>query len=609
MPSIDKINSALASFDQKDSAPDMDKINTALASFDDGQPQSNPQRQMGKIETLGRNSASILGGLGRTVINTPHNLYQFAADRFKELTPNIPQLGMGPQNFQAPPNPFSTAEALGGGSPDYDYFKAMGIQSNLPAQLVQGGLEFGLPSGVANRFIKGTEIAKGLSAGALSGASQDGGDPNSAILGADAAGLGYGAGALVNAGIKSGAGLYSKTALPGLIKKGLDIFKERIGTPEEGASILQSAFDKKAAAKNAAWKTLNDYTAQIDKKLTPNNYPMTAGGEITSIENVGAKPYTDFIADFEKKATSGTNVEKSNYKEALKFANYIKEEKLIPENFSDLVSLRKKLNERVGDFLKKENLTMANRETQDFVRGLKDKLTDTIESDAVQRIIPAEMRNQFKGLWENANKLHQDFKAFEKKTPNASKGTGALKEAVRSGDFSKPELLKNFEGSEGFKQLSKLVGGEDAARRAMKNYGFGNLKKEGVTLQGKYNKQTPDTRDRLFKGSPEQPYLQAANPISEKYGMPKKHQALTGHLISAAGGTLIGAPALHYGAGIPWERAAEVAALGTLGAKGAIAKAATPQWANNAFRLSQADLKNLGIYTQPAIAQAIGQKR
>src|SRR5882724_2785296 len=99
-------------------------------------------------ESLGRNTAAILGSAGRDIINTPRNLLN--------LVPGV--------NNQS--NPLKSYE------PNYDYYHAMGVQPSTAKSIAQGAVEFGAPLGIAKGVgMLGTlpKISEALQTNALAG--------------------------------------------------------------------------------------------------------------------------------------------------------------------------------------------------------------------------------------------------------------------------------------------------------------------------------------------------------------------------------------------------------------------------------------------------------
>lgn len=525
-------------------------------------------------ESIGRNTAAILGSAGRDIINTPRNLLN--------LVP-----GINNQN-----NPVPAYE------PNYDYYKAMGVQPSTSKSLAQGIVEFGAPLGAASKIssLGGIpKISEGLQtnllAGGIGGAAADPNHPYAGLAeGTAIGGIAHGLGLAGSTVANAAANLYAKTALPGLVSRGTSAFAKTLRGSDATVSPLKDAHDAAATNETLQWQNANDKAAELDNNLMRPD----------------PSPYLDYVNDFIKQKSALEPAIRSSSEEALDFAK-TKALDLTPQSYQGAVALRQGLNENIQDYLKMRNKDAPSRGLNSFVKGLKSTLDEVVNPEGSPQPV-----QDFYNSWQDANKATQRKEEFYL-TPDKNgmlQYNRGLENALKN---TNPDasIIGNFvpkagqTGISGLNQLTNLVGDKDTAANMINSYAARQLPTSGKltkTAADYYSALSPEQRTALVSDNP---YLKTANDVMLNYKDPatswdwgdQGKKAIWTHFLPMAAGY----GGAHYVGLNPWEAAAIAGGIGgatTLGRIG-LWKFATPNSVQRAMAYGRTPANNPGNIANP----------
>jgi len=560
-------------------------------------PERAMQPEMSNAEGIARHVLASGAQYGKNLLNIPHNLYSKIPTVGEKLLPEDPyqvygveknladKLGVGTLDFLTS---LATTRGLGSTA-----MKGLGV-SEKTAPIAKNISEY-LKK---NPFKK--DVIENVGAGALLGAIEA--PEGEKVLGATLGGA-LGAGGAIGAhGIdkfitKPIAGMYAKSAIPGLIERA-STFVKGLPEPEMGANALKSAYNQAYSTQSKGISDVISRAKSMDE--------IRSGLPNAPFKD---KPYTSYISNFVKEKSKLEPAISAKYQQAINFA---KEEaaNLAPKSIEGVVALRQNLNGYLKKYLEKNNVKSADHETKEFIKGLKDQLGAVLDNNT-PAFMKKEMAN-FKGDWEKWNRdyaFSQEFKKGVGKAGNV-KPKQVLREAMERGATPDPAVIGEFmpkpgqTSIAGFEQLEKLLGNKEAARNAIQSYSLRYLKQSGAgtkDIADIYSKYSPAQRKYLFGSTKEEPLLESANKAMLEFGRPSQAHGALGiaghHALGFGVPGLIGTGA-GMAAGLPWEEALAIgglpAALGYKGLKHLIGKKATPKSIEKALKLyEQGTKKNI----------------
>jgi len=537
--------------------PGMD-YNTALSLLKEPESKKNESRGTSEKEPPSVSNRAMASFLHQQSPLGPTKNYDPEA---KNLSP-IENLGIGIMDY----SPYligasGALKAAGSKAPALASFLARNPKTAMLAENALGSTA----SGAVNNGI----------AGALTGLATA---PIASIGGAAMGGL-------TNLAAKK----YAQSAIPEFIQKSTEKLRELL--PESLSKALTGKYIMANVKNNQNWQKTNSLAENLSNEMAQSG------------KQFNAEPYHGYIDTYLQKMSKLSPAQREPYQNAIAFAQQAKE--LAPTSFSDLVALRQNLNGALKNFENKLGRTQTDRNSQQFVKDLKDKLsTDLIEKNAGN--ISEDALNTFKNQWENANKSHQDVQQFYKSlsptgTIKPMRSTREAYEAIKGGAPMDTALIGKYmpkpqqTGIEGFKQLEQLYGSKEAAQDAAKSFLFRRPSEQGantVDVAAIYSKLSPAQRNYIFGGSKEGQMLESANQARLAFGREPERDFWKKGAHSALS---FGVPgALGFGAGIatghPWEESVGFGAglAGLSKGGGYLAgKTATPYLANAAKSLAK----------------------
>lgn len=505
------------------------------------QTSSNPEDSRGFWNNFARHRAANIGEAAKNV----------ASDILKVGYPQVSQVMEGLNKAGASP----------------DFYKGLGVQKGLPDDLIQGGLEMApfvsgaegaskalseIPT-MANMFSKfaqgapktakfAGEVAKNVGAGDAYAANQGDTDNlgTNTLLSAASVPLGYAAAAPA----KYISKYLAQSSIPGLTERATDKLKG-LSDPQNYAKQFKDNYTAKANENTANWNNLDNITSKLDSSITPQT-PFDNSSYIKHIDN-----FLDNVKQLEP-------AKQANYQQAIDFAQRAKD--LAPQSFSGAVDLRKVLNQELTNYLGQKGIPAANRESKQFINGLKDNLSgDTINSNLSK--LPDEMsglKDDFSTAWDKANQSHQQLQDFYKaKNPLGTiSEKQSLKKALKGGDVNDSAILDQFmpspkqTGTAGLDQLAKGMGSQQSAQDAAKAYLNRRPLNNGNTVldsSTEYAKLSPSQRQWIYGDSPEGNLLGAVNDVRTAFG--KEPDRSFYKMFSHPAASMLVAPAIGGAAG------------------------------------------------------------
>lgn len=512
---------------------------------------------------------------------------------------------------------------------DYNYYDALNVKRGIPDALVEGVVEyapFGRAASIATKGAKaiqeGSRLGKyapeavkkaaDVSANVLNKA------PGSALLKANVlGGAAYGAataedplqGAALGGafgGVAHGVGQLADRFVVKPILKGI--------SQEASPLMTKAAQNIMAKGKNADEST-KEYLAAYQKDDKQNKalwdetdkLARTIDDSMVGLPNAkfNAKPYKSHIDSFIAEKEALEPGMRADYSDAIELAQELKA--LAPQSFGGVVALRKGLNQRLNDFMRKRNMTSADHNMESLVSDLKTRLGESLPEKVAPWIKPKV--EAFRKSWTDANKSHQDLQRFyqaEKGEFNTIDKVKGIEKMMKAGNVN-PSVLNKFEGVEGFKHLSELIGPEQAAEALRANIMRETTRDKGLMKQ--YKSLYPEERELIFGATKEGDLLKTAAAVDEKFG--KSIASEAAHLGLAAGGAGLPVTIGMLLSGEPFEKSVSygvmAGGLGAAGRKGAASKFAnSPEKIRSIMKTATDGRQRAGLGTN-VIGQPIAQ--
>lgn len=512
-----------------------------------------------------------------------------------------------------------------------DPYERLGIKKGFGDEIAEGALGF-LPYGFgANAavkaagqlpkvgkaiegFVRGnpikTEMAKQAGAGAAYGAvnAPEGEKGNAALWGGS---LGAGSvplGMAAAAPLKYAAEKYAQSAIPGMTERATKYLKGLL-SPDEYAGKIKSNYSIANAENKGKWDEVDSIAKKLDESLLAKS-----NAEKNTNIKFNNSPYVNHIDKFLKEVGKLEPAKKSEYKQAIDFAERAKQ--LAPESFSGAVSARKNINQELKDFLKEKNIAAESRQAKEFIKGLKKVLSNDL-IDENTKIFKKGVGENFRGIWDSANKSNVGLQEYYK----GPQGLGRIapirqiREAVQDTGTADGGLIGKYmpkpsqTGTSGIEQLSKSIGSKEEAQSAAKSYLNRKSLDNGirtVDASGEYAKLGPVQRKEIYGGSKEGELLETINDVRTKFGRePGKTLDKANALKTALpylGAAAVGGGASHYSGADP-EVSLALAGLSMLGLKGAGLSAGklSPKTIRWLADYASSKTKNPGRYINPAL--------
>ena len=426
---------------------------------------------------------------------------------------------------------------------------------------------------------------------AISSAGYGGANAEEGQRGAEAlkgAGLGLGfslAGAGADQALKFGAKQFAQNAIPKFTEKATQEIR-KLPSIEKQAEALEKKHAKAYGKNKENWTAAEKKAAELDEKVlrrTPEEQALkdinSLGKEIFDKKNgekgfsmpeklskediekgyFNSNPYLDYIENHTKKIAGMEPASRIPHMQSIDAARIATEG--APQSFRGAMDASKNINRQVSDVIKSQNsgLIPQNMNTDKFLGGLKNNLrNETI--DANKGKVGEEAVNQFKGQWEKANKSNQDLQEFYK-TPNKTTGVigndKKIKEAFRAslpeskggqgapldqsiiGKYMPNITDKGYRGTQGIKQLGKIVGSEKQAKEAAISHIFKGQIENGaktVDAAARYAQLSTPLKNYLFGKGDVRKYMDAVNDTRKAFGRePEKTLSKVGHGVAGWG--------------------------------------------------------------------------
>lgn len=495
--------------------------------FSDLIPQGNASR-VTQIPNEGRGFFNDLGRRGLAIAGSA------AKNTIKDFIPSaLNMFAPGSGDVMAKTTPIS------GAGKNVDFYKELGVDKGLGSSILQEGLEFapymiGAKSATAaakaipraaemlsklrGKYPKSTRIGTEVAENSLAGGVQAANKDESVGLGAVLGGFSVPAGYAIAAPFKAGAKALAQSSIPGMTERATKKLKDLL-TPEGYASKLYQIFSTKSGKNDINWKSVDSIAGKLDESLG------SLKGKSTEL-NFDNAPYLNHIDSFLSRVKGLEPAKKTEYEQAIEFATRAKE--LAPESFGGAIKLRQLINQELKDYLGQKGVPSANRQSKEFIKGLKNNLSgETITLNAKK--IGEGAEKEFGSAWEKANKSHGELQNFYK-LPNKL-GTEEEKKAFRAamkdpsaedgaiiGQFMpKPEET----GTQKLRHLEKLFGSRKDAQDAAKSYLNKRPLNNGNTVldaSTEYAKLSPQQRSWIYGDSKDGQILKTINDIRKSYG-------------------------------------------------------------------------------------------
>jgi len=460
--------------------------------------------------------------------------------------------------------------------------------------------------------------------------------------------------------VKYGAKQYAQSAIPKFTEKATEKIRGLLPSSEY-ATNLANKYLSAVGMNKANWKGLDKTAEALDKNVlrrTPEEIKLSDMNKLgaklfdksqgdspqvaKSLHEVDArymnqKPYLDYIGKFNEKVKGLEPSLQAPYQQSIGVAQ--KAAEMAPESFGGAVAASKNINQSMKDYLSEggKAINPANRESQKFLRGLKDTIRNDLV-DANKDKVGAEALSDFKTQWEGANKSHQDVLKFNK-SPQKMTGVEEEGRTVRNafkaslpkemggeGIPLDPSILGKYmpaltpngaKGVQGFRQLSKLLGSKTDARDAAKSFLFQKQIGNGantVDVAAQYAKLSEPQKKWLFGKSEEGKYLDAINRTRLAFGREPAKTAegmgMNRHLSGMGAPALLGFGGSYY-SGDSWDKSLVHGIEAGLGAKllgyGA-GRFATPKSVDRAIAMKNS-APSSGRYLNLAAQNLINQQQ